>query len=75
MSLLGRTCAYWAKNRVFFGGEKLVSAYVERDKKIRKNLQKFVKISKNWQKFTKMRAFWTVIALPPCANDRAGTAR
>jgi len=30
---IGGTCAFDAKNRVFFGWSKFVNAYVERDKK------------------------------------------
>ena len=31
--IIGGTCAFDAKNRVFFGWLKFVNAYVERDKK------------------------------------------
>ncbi len=34
--LVGRTCAFGAKNRVFFEGNKFVTIYTERSKKILK---------------------------------------
>jgi uncharacterized protein YpuA (DUF1002 family) len=46
----------------------------EKLQKIVRNLQKFQKITRNEQKLHQIGAFWTVIELPPCANDRAKNA-
>jgi hypothetical protein len=37
-SIIGRTCAFDAKNREFFEGEKVITAYAVRDKNFFKNL-------------------------------------
>jgi hypothetical protein len=43
-SIIGWTCAFDAKNRIFFGGEKAVTAYVVRNKNFFKNLPIFQKL-------------------------------
>ena len=44
VSIIGRTCAFESKNRIFFGDEKVVTAYAVRDKKNFKNLTNLQKL-------------------------------
>jgi G:T-mismatch repair DNA endonuclease (very short patch repair protein) len=48
---------------------------VKKMQKIVKNLQKFQKITRNLQKLQEIGVFWTVIDVPPCANNRAANLR